>query len=132
MDRRGRRSSGDSDRYALGSEYGDVAAVAAALASEQGGPVDVLGHSFGGTRVLGAAAFGAPFRRIVLYEPLLLGMLSPPWAGQITRKLAPALVAPTVTELAAVGHEALDAAPDMVVAEVLGFLGGATVPPSDH
>jgi pimeloyl-ACP methyl ester carboxylesterase len=47
----------------------DVATVAAALAGDQGGPVDVVGHSIGATCVLGAAALGAPFRRIVLYEP---------------------------------------------------------------
>lgn len=69
MDRRGRGSSGDADTYSLSSEYADVAAVAAALASEQGGPVDVVGHSIGATCVLGAAAGGAPFRHIVLYEP---------------------------------------------------------------
>jgi pimeloyl-ACP methyl ester carboxylesterase len=69
MDRRGRGSSSDAGTYSLSSEYADVAAVAAALASEQGGPVDVAGHSIGATCVLGAAAGGAPFRRIVLYEP---------------------------------------------------------------
>lgn len=211
MDRRGRRSSGDGDRYTLSSEFGDVAAVAAALADDQGEPVDALGHSFGGTCVLGAAAQGAPFRRIVLYEPpgaqtasmqwldelsdmiaagqtsqatfsfltkiigltasqveelsrapggrdvlsivaatlpregravadadlaaaarlvrqpvlLLLGRLSPPWAAEVTHEIAAALAEPTVTELDAVGHEALDAAPDRVVAEVLRFLDQA-------
>ena len=69
MDRRGRGSSGDAASYELSSEYADVAAVAAALAAEQGGPLDVVGHSIGATCVLGAAAAGAPFRRIVLYEP---------------------------------------------------------------
>jgi pimeloyl-ACP methyl ester carboxylesterase len=69
MDRRGRGSSDDADRYELSCEYADVAAVADALAGEQGGPVDVVGHSIGATCVLGAAAGGAPFRRIVLYEP---------------------------------------------------------------
>ncbi len=69
MDRRGRGSSGDADNYDLSREYGDVAAVAAALAGEQFGPVDVVGHSIGATCVLGAAALGAPFRRIALYEP---------------------------------------------------------------
>jgi pimeloyl-ACP methyl ester carboxylesterase len=69
MDRRGRGSSGDAGPYSLSSEFADVAAVAAALAAEQGGPVDVAGHSIGATCVLGAAALGAPFRRIVLYEP---------------------------------------------------------------
>jgi pimeloyl-ACP methyl ester carboxylesterase len=69
MDRRGRGSSGDTAPYALGKECDDVAAVAASLASATGGPVDVLGHSYGATCVLGAAASGAPFRRIALYEP---------------------------------------------------------------
>jgi pimeloyl-ACP methyl ester carboxylesterase len=69
MDRRGRGSSGDASTYALDHEFADVAAVAAALAAEHGGPVDVAGHSIGATCVLGAAALGAPFRRIVLYEP---------------------------------------------------------------
>jgi pimeloyl-ACP methyl ester carboxylesterase len=69
MDRRGRGSSGDSEPYAISKEFGDVAAVAARLADEQGGPVDVFAHSYGATCVLGAAADGAPFRRIALYEP---------------------------------------------------------------
>ena len=209
MDRRGRGSSGDAGTYRLDSEYADVAAVAAALASEQGGPVDVAGHSIGATCVLGAAAGGAPFRRIVAYEPpgpqatrnnwpervstmvangqagraaftflteiigltrseaealrdapggrdvlpivaatlpreahalaaadltgiarrvqqpvlLLIGTASPPWAGQVTRELATALPAATVTELPGAGHEALDTAPDLFVAKVLRFLG---------
>jgi pimeloyl-ACP methyl ester carboxylesterase len=209
MDRRGRGSSGDADTYGLSSEYADVAAVAAALASDQGGPVDVVGHSIGATCVLGAAAVGAPFRRIVLYEPagpqatqndwpervstmvaagqagravftflteiiglsrsevealrdapggrdvlpiaaatlprearalatadltgiargvrqpvlLLVGTASPPWAGEITRELAAALPAATVAELPGAGHEALDTGPDLLVAEILRFLG---------
>ena len=69
MDRRGRGSSGDAGVHELTSEYADVATVAAALADEEGGPVDVVGHSIGATCVLGAAALGAPFRRIALYEP---------------------------------------------------------------
>jgi pimeloyl-ACP methyl ester carboxylesterase len=208
MDRRGRGSSGDADGYALEKEYADVAAVTATLAGEQGGPVDVVGHSYGGTCVLGAAARGAPFRRLALYEPagpqtssqewadrigalvaegkvgravvsflmeilgltsaevdalrdapggrdvlpiaaatlpreaqalarldltagvarigqptlLLLGAGSPPWAGEITRQLAATLPAATVTELPGVGHLALDDAPDLVAAAVIGFL----------
>jgi pimeloyl-ACP methyl ester carboxylesterase len=209
MDRRGRGSSGDADSYELSREYADVASVAAALAAEQGGPVDVVGHSIGATCVLGAAAAGAPFQRVVLYEPagpqaapgdwperaaamvadgqagramftflieimgrtrsevealrdapggrdvlpivaatmprearalatadlaaaarqvpqpvlLLLGTASPPWAGQITRELAAVLPVATVTELPGAGHEALDTAPDLLVTEVMSFLG---------
>jgi pimeloyl-ACP methyl ester carboxylesterase len=66
MDRRGRESSGDTGPYSLSKEYADVAAVAASLAGQ--GPVDAFGHSFGATCVLGAAAGGAPLRRIALYE----------------------------------------------------------------
>jgi hypothetical protein len=55
-------------------------------------------------------------------------MLSPPWANEVTRELAAALTALMVIELPGVGHEALDAAPDMVVTEVLRFLGGTTLP----
>jgi pimeloyl-ACP methyl ester carboxylesterase len=210
MDRRGRGTSGDTGQYTLSSEFADVAAVAAALAGEQGGPVDVAGHSIGATCLLGAAALGAPFRRIVLYEPpgpqsvqnnwpdrlaamvadgqvgratftflteiigltsaevealrdapggrdvlpivaatlprearalaaadlasaarqvrqpvlLLVGTASPPWARQITEELAGELPAATVTELPGVGHEALDRAPDRLVAELDRFLGG--------
>jgi pimeloyl-ACP methyl ester carboxylesterase len=208
MDRRGRGTSGDADAYALDREFADVSAVAELLADEQGGPVDVIGHSFGATCVLGAAAGGAPFRRVVLYEPagpqtagdrwperltamiadgrvgravytflieiigltraevealrdapggrdvlpiavatlprealalaaadltaeaagvrqpvlLLLGTASPPWAAQITAQLAAALPSATVTELAGVGHQALDAAPDLLAATVSRFL----------
>jgi pimeloyl-ACP methyl ester carboxylesterase len=215
MDRRGRGSSGDADTYGLTSEYADVAAVAAALVDSHGGPVDVVGHSIGATCVLGAAAGGAPFRRICVYEPpgpqatqdgwpervaamvaegqvgraaftflteivgltrgqvealrdapggrdvlpivaktlprearalaatdltglarrvrqpvlLLVGTASPPWAGEITRELAAALPAATVTELPGVGHEALDSAPDLFVAEVSRFLGDETPRP---
>ena len=214
MDRRGRGSSGDAASYELSSEYADVAAVAAALAGEQGGPVDVVGHSIGATCVLGAAAPAprsgascstsqpgrrqrrttgpsgsaamvadgqvgramftflteimgltrgevetlrdAPGGRDVLpivaatlprearalaaadlpaaarqvRQPvlLLLGTASPPWAGQITRELAAVLPAATVTELPGAGHEALDTAPDLLVTEILRFLGDETLP----
>jgi pimeloyl-ACP methyl ester carboxylesterase len=69
MDRRGRGSSGDSEPYTLSKEYDDITAVAAHLAAEAGGPVDVFAHSYGATCALGAAAQGAPFRRFALYEP---------------------------------------------------------------
>ena len=54
---------------------------------------------------------------------LLLDTASPPWAGEITRELATALPAATVTGLPGAGHEALDTAPDLLVAQVLRFLG---------
>ena len=89
MDRRGRASSGDSQPYALSKEYEDLASVAAHLAQEQGGPIDVFAHSYGATCALGAASLGAPslaapslgtaslaapslaapIQRLALYEP---------------------------------------------------------------
>jgi pimeloyl-ACP methyl ester carboxylesterase len=69
MDRRGRGSSGDTAPYRLNQEYDDVAAVATSLAHGQGRPADVFAHSYGALCTLGAAARGAPFRRIALYEP---------------------------------------------------------------
>ena len=67
MDRRGRGSSGDAGPHDLSREFEDVAAVAASLAG--GDPVDVFGHSYGAVCALGAAANGAPIRRLALYEP---------------------------------------------------------------
>lgn len=69
MDRRGRGSSGDTPPYRLSLEFDDVAAVAASLARNEGGPVDVFAHSIGATVTVGAAAQGAPLRRLALYEP---------------------------------------------------------------
>ena len=65
MDRRGRGASGDAAAYALEREFEDVAAVVDAI----GGPVDLLGHSFGGICALGAARRSPNVRRLVLYEP---------------------------------------------------------------
>ena len=69
MDRRGRGSSGDTHPYRLSLEYDDVAAVATSLADGSGSLADVFAHSYGALCTLGAAAGGAPFRRIALYEP---------------------------------------------------------------
>ena len=88
MDRRGRGSSGDAEPYELSQEYDDVAAVAASLADRDGSPADVFGHSYGALCALGAAAGGAPFRRIALYEPP-----GPQAAPREWRERASALVA---------------------------------------
>lgn len=72
MDRRGRGSSGDAPdpaAYALEREFDDVRAVVETLAARSGRPVDVFGHSLGAICALGAAARGAPVRRLLLYEP---------------------------------------------------------------
>jgi pimeloyl-ACP methyl ester carboxylesterase len=68
IDRRGRGGSGDSGRYTLASEAADVAAVVDAVAASTGGPVDVLGHSYGATCALEAALLTKGIRRLVLYE----------------------------------------------------------------
>lgn len=69
LDRRGRGASGDAPNYAMEREFEDVAAVVDAVAQATGGPVDLLGHSFGGGCALGGAALTANLRRLVLYEP---------------------------------------------------------------
>lgn len=65
IDRRGRGASGDGPAYALEREVEDLAAIVDGI----GGPVDLLGHSFGALVSLEAAARVASLRRLVLYEP---------------------------------------------------------------
>lgn len=64
MDRRGRGASGDGPAYALEREAEDVAALCDAI----GGPVNLLGHSYGGLCALEAASRTASLRKLVLYE----------------------------------------------------------------
>ncbi len=68
VDRRGRGASGDSPGYSLEKEYADVAAVVDAAAAAWGGPVDLLGHSYGGNIAFGAALRTESLRRLALYE----------------------------------------------------------------
>ena len=210
MDRRGRGSSGDSPDYRIEQEYGDIAAVTAAVGAELGAPVDVFAHSYGATCALGAAGLGGAVGRLVLYEPpgtqtvpedwvtratalveagragaamvsflieviglgseevdalrrapmtydilavlsatlprearaltevdpaglarnlscpvtLLLGDRSPAWAGAITAAVAEAVPSAEVVALPAVGHEAIDAAPDLIVSHLRTLLLG--------
>lgn len=74
VDRRGRGASGDADVYALEREYDDVAAVIA----RAGEPVDAIGHSYGGICALEAALRTGGIRRLVLYEPPMGFLKSPP------------------------------------------------------
>ena len=77
IDRRGRGASGDGrGDYAIEQEYDDLAAVAHTLATLEGRPVDVFGHSYGGRVALGAALRSSDIRRIVVYEG------APPVAGR--------------------------------------------------
>lgn len=64
MDRRGRGGSGDAADYDLQREAEDVAAVVDAI----GGPVHVLGHSYGALVALEAALLTPNVARLVLYE----------------------------------------------------------------
>lgn len=77
MDRRGRGASGDTLPYSIEREFEDVAAVADALANDQGGPIDVVGHSYGGRAALGAALLTEAIGRVVCYE----GAPTPPGAS---------------------------------------------------
>ncbi len=76
IDRRGRGASGDGPDYAIEREYEDVAAAADAIEKATGGPVDVVGHSYGGRVGLGASLLTATIRRLVVYEgaPVPAGM----------------------------------------------------------
>lgn len=85
MDRRGRGSSGDTDVYSLEREYDDVAAVVEHLAIRHGGPIDVLGHSYGAVCALGAAARGARVRRLALNEPPGPQAAPPEWTARVTK-----------------------------------------------
>jgi pimeloyl-ACP methyl ester carboxylesterase len=64
MDRRGHGDSGDSPEYSLQKEAEDVAAVV----DSRGGPVAVLGHSYGGVAALEAAFLSKNISKLILYE----------------------------------------------------------------
>ncbi len=88
MDRRGRASSEDGEGYSLGAEYEDVMAVAEQLSAGQGRPIDVFGHSFGAVCALGAAALGAPLRRLALYEPPGMQTVPADWLDRVQSMIA--------------------------------------------
>ena len=77
VDRRGRGASGDGPVYGIEREFEDVAAVAEAISADQGAPVDVVGHSYGGRCALGAALRTDAVGRVVSYE----GAPTPPGAS---------------------------------------------------
>jgi pimeloyl-ACP methyl ester carboxylesterase len=68
VDRRGRGASGDAPDYAIEREFEDLVAVVDTLAAESGGPVDVVGHSYGGRIGLGATLLTPSIHRLVVYE----------------------------------------------------------------
>jgi pimeloyl-ACP methyl ester carboxylesterase len=65
MDRRGRGQSGDAADYAIEREFEDVAAVVNAI----GGPVFLLGHSYGAFCALEATLQTRSIAKLILYEP---------------------------------------------------------------
>jgi pimeloyl-ACP methyl ester carboxylesterase len=71
MDRRGFGASSDAAGYAIEREFEDVAAVVDVVAASAGGPVALLGHSYGANCAMGGAALGSNVDRLVLYEPSL-------------------------------------------------------------
>lgn len=84
VDRRGRGASGDAAGYAIERECEDIAAVVDAI----GGPVDLLGHSYGARCSLVAALLTPNLQRLILYEPALTGDVYPPgFIDQLQRDL---------------------------------------------
>jgi pimeloyl-ACP methyl ester carboxylesterase len=91
MDRRGRGHSGDTAEYSIEREFEDVAAVVDAIAAADG-PVNLLGHSFGGICALEGARLTSRLRRLVLYEPAGMA-LDRPLPPDIVERLEALLVA---------------------------------------
>jgi pimeloyl-ACP methyl ester carboxylesterase len=83
IDRRGRGRSGDATDYALEREYEDVVAVV----ESAGEGVNVLGHSYGGICALEAALLTEGIRKLVLYEPPMGYLKSPPHVVDRLHKL---------------------------------------------
>jgi pimeloyl-ACP methyl ester carboxylesterase len=99
MDRRGRGLSGDAADYRIQDEGADVTAVVEAVAEATGGPVDVLGHSYGGLCVLEAMALPGRIRRAVLYEAGAGVPTEPGLAERLSGLLADGRREEVVTEL---------------------------------
>ena len=83
IDRRGRGASSDSASYAIEREYDDLLAVTEHLTAHEPTQIDVMGHSIGATITVGAAARGARYRRITLYEPPGPPTVSRPWIDEM-------------------------------------------------
>ncbi|HEX6133823.1 MAG TPA: alpha/beta hydrolase [Longimicrobiales bacterium] len=78
MDRRGRGASGDGAEYSLAREGEDVEAVVDSI----GGPVALLGHSYGALCCLQAVVRTRTVHRLILYEPPII---EPPPAQLLSR-----------------------------------------------
>ncbi|MCI0583490.1 MAG: alpha/beta hydrolase [Chloroflexi bacterium] len=110
LDRRGRGASADGAEYLIEREFEDVAAVAEAIAVEAGGPVDLVGHSYGGRCALGASLLTTSIRRVVCYE----GAPAP-----VERPYQPDDLAPRLRALIEAGDAAT--ALETFMREVVGF-----------
>ncbi len=78
FDRRGRGESGDGPDYSMHHECEDAVAVVEQI----GGPVTVLGHSYGAGIALEAALMTDRIDRLVLYEPGILEGVSGFYDGE--------------------------------------------------
>ena len=78
LDRRGRGASGDTPGWSFDQEVADIVTVIESIAPS----VDVVAHSMGGALSLEAATRTSAIRRLVVYEPALVGM--PPGALEAT------------------------------------------------
>jgi pimeloyl-ACP methyl ester carboxylesterase len=65
MNRRGRNDSDDATTYQMAQEFSDVASVVDAI----GGPIDMIGHSYGAVCALEAAILTPNVKRLIIYEP---------------------------------------------------------------
>ena len=96
------------------------------MADATGGPVDVLGHSYGALCALEATALTAAMRRLVLYEPPLGAVTPPEFADRMAELLAQGrreeVVIAVLRELAGMSAEQLELA--MAAALVAGPGGG--------
>ncbi len=59
-----------------------------AVADATGGPIDVLGHSYGAHCCLEAPLLTSGIRRLVLYEPALIPVTPPGWTDRMDDLLA--------------------------------------------
>jgi pimeloyl-ACP methyl ester carboxylesterase len=73
VDRRGRGASGDADEWAVAREFEDVAAVVDAVAERHGVDVDPSATPSGRCAPLEGSLLTPRVRRLVLYEPPILG-----------------------------------------------------------
>jgi pimeloyl-ACP methyl ester carboxylesterase len=100
--RRGRRPSGDlPEGYSVQTEVEDLLG----WLDMQDGPVDLIGHSYGGLIAVEAVRRGAAVRSLVLYEPV-----ARPFAGDVLPELQSALE-----------QDDLDAAVEIINIDLSGY-----------